>query len=105
MVYSFQSYHFFALFAYSTNTTNDICSMEWVVDNIFWIYHSGNLPNYWARVASKHFTAFSRQVSEGFLIGEAGTHLDIVMNSKAEILGTRLTRKKVHIKGRMVVAG
>ena len=56
-------------------------------------------------MASKHFTAFSRQVREGFLIGEAGTHLDIVMNSKAEILGTRLTRKKVHIKGRMVVAG
>ena len=53
-------------------------------------------------MASKHFTAFSRQVREGFLIGEAGTHLDIVMNSKAEILGTRLTRKKVHIKGRMV---
>ena len=53
-------------------------------------------------MASKHFTAFSRQVRKGFLIGEAGTHLDIVMNSKAEILGTRLTRKKVHIKGRMV---
>ena len=53
-------------------------------------------------MASKHFTAFSRQVREGFLIEEAGTHLDIVMNSKAKILGTRLTRKKVHIKGRMV---
>ena len=56
-------------------------------------------------MASKHFKAFSRQVREAFLIGKAGTHLDIVMNSKAEILGTRLTRKKVHIKGRMVVAG
>ena len=33
-------------------------------------------------------TTFSKQVREGVLIGKTGTSLDIVMFSKAEILGT-----------------
>ena len=53
-------------------------------------------------MVSKHFTAFSRQVREGVLIQKAGNQIDIIMNSKAEILGTRLTRKKANVRGRMV---
>ena len=50
-----------------------------------WTYHKGLMPEYWAKVISKHQTAFSRQIREGILISKAGERLDVIMNSKKEV--------------------
>ena len=43
-----------------------------------------------AKVITKHFTVFSRQVREGVLIARMEPTVDIILNSKSEIVGTRI---------------
>ena len=67
-----------------------------------WLYHPGSRPEYWAKVVTKHFTAFSRQVREGVLIARMEPTVDIILNSKTEIVGTRIGRKKVQRNGEVL---
>ena len=53
----------------------------------------------WAKVISKHYTAFNRQVREGVIITKMAGKDDIIMNSKSEVVGTRIGRKKVILNG------
>ena len=64
-----------------------------------WTYHQNQLPDYWARILTKHYTAFSRQIREGVVISKMTDDTDLIMNSKREITGSRITRKKVNING------
>ena len=41
-----------------------------------WVHHQGQQPEFWAKVLTKHFTAFSRQVREGVIINN-GEPLDL----------------------------
>ena len=51
---------------------------------------------------SKHFTAFSRQVREGVIIDKMSSGNDIILNSKREIVGNRIIRKKIDLNGEAV---
>ena len=64
-----------------------------------WVYHPGQLQEYWVKVITKHFTAFNIQVQEGVIITKLASDNDIIMNSKSEIVGTRIGRKKITLKG------
>ena len=55
------------------------------------------MPDYWAKVVTKHFTAFSRQIREGVTISRMTETTDIIMNSKREITGNRVSRKTVKV--------
>ena len=48
---------------------------------------------------TKHFTAFSRQVREGVIINKMAKENDLILNSKREVVGNRITRKRVLING------
>ena len=67
-----------------------------------WTYHQGSQPNFLVKVVSKHYTAFSRQIREGVLITKTERTADIVINSKSEVLGTRIARKRVELNGQVV---
>ena len=67
-----------------------------------WMYHQDQLPDYWAKVLTKHYTAFSRQIREGVVISKMAETTDIIMNSKREITGSRVSRKKVQVNGEEV---
>ena len=56
------------------------------------------MPDYWAKVISKHFTAFSRQIREGVTISRMSETTDVIMNSKREITGSRISRKTVRVR-------
>ena len=62
-----------------------------------WMYHQGEMPDYWAKVITKHFTAFSRQIREGVIISRMAESTDIIMNSKKEITGSRVSRKRIKV--------
>ena len=62
-------------------------------------YHQNQLPEYWARILTKHYTAFSRQIREGVVISKMTEDTDLIMNSKREVTGNRIPRKKVNING------
>ena len=62
-----------------------------------WMYHQDQLPDYWARILTKHYTAFSRQIREGVVISKMAESTDPIMNSKREITGSRVNRKKVSV--------
>ena len=64
-----------------------------------WVYHRDQQPDYWAKVISKHFTAFSRQVREGVYISKMAADNDIILNSKGELVGSRVSRKSVVLNG------
>ena len=68
-----------------------------------WVYHPGQHPDYWAKVISKHFTAFGRQVQEGVIISKMAPDNDIIMNSKGELVGSRIERKSVVLNGTKMV--
>ena len=48
---------------------------------------------------TKHYTAFSRQVREGVIIDKMTKENDLIMNSKREIVGSRVTRKRILMNG------
>ena len=64
-----------------------------------WVHHQGQQPEFWAKVLTKHFTAFSRQVREGVIINKMAKENDLILNSKREVVGNRITRKRVLING------
>ena len=64
-----------------------------------WMYHQDQLPDYWAKILSKHYTAFSRQIREGVVISKMAESTDLIMNSKREITGSKVSRKKVSRNG------
>ena len=51
---------------------------------------------------TKHYTAFSRQVREGVVIEKMARENDLIMNSKREITGSRVSRKKIRVNGEEV---
>ena len=64
-----------------------------------WMYHKDQIPNYWAKILTKHYTAFSRQIREGVVISKMAESTDLIMNSKREITGSRVARKNVCVNG------
>ena len=60
-----------------------------------WVYHQGQHLEYWAKVLTKHFTAFSRQVREGVIIDKMAKENYLIMNSKREVVGNRITKRRI----------
>ena len=42
-----------------------------------WVYHPNQLPDYWAKIITKHYTAFSIQVREGVIISKMSNSNDL----------------------------